>query len=50
MQCAMGADLSQGDDFCAFVPVPEQERTRRPNALLYPQTLSLLPAAMRLKF
>lgn len=53
MQCAMGADLSQGDDFCAFTFLfPNKNGTFgvKTHCYISSRTLSLLPAAMRLKY
>ena len=53
MQCALGADLSQGDDFCAFTFLfPLQNgafgvKTRNYITVL---TLNKLPSAMRFKY
>lgn len=53
MQCAMGADLSQGDDFCAFTflfPNTNGKFGVKTHCYISSRTLSLLPAAMRLKY
>lgn len=55
MPCALGADLSQGDDFCAFTflfPLPGSVtkfgvKTR---SYITSRTLDRLPGAMRLKY
>lgn len=55
MPCAMGADLSQGDDFCAFTflfPLSDHMdcfgvKTR---SYISSRTLDKLPAAMRIKY
>lgn len=53
MPCAMGADLSQGDDFCAFTFLfPLQDESFGVKTLCYISTLTLmrLPGAMRMKY
>lgn len=53
MPCALGADLSQGDDFCAFTFIfPLQHGCFGVKTLCYitSLTLSRLPAAMRVKY
>jgi Phage terminase-like protein, large subunit len=62
MPCSMGADLSQGDDFCAFTLMfPMQNYDRRNNefgvkfgiktrSYITSLTLMKLPAAMRMKY
>jgi phage terminase large subunit-like protein len=54
LPCAMGADLSQGDDFCAFTflfPIARSEsfgvKTR---SYISEKTLMNLPGAMRMKY
>lgn len=53
LPCAMGADLSQGDDFCAFTflfPLPRERFGVKTRAYITERTLNLLPAAMRIKY
>lgn len=53
MDCALGADLSQGDDFCAFTflfPLPDGSFGVKTRSYITSLTLSKLPAAMRLKY
>lgn len=53
MPCAMGADLSQGDDFCAFTflfPLKTGEFGVKTRSYITDLTLSKLPAAMRMKY
>ena len=53
MACALGADLSQGDDFCAFTflfPLPNGEFGVKTRSYITSLTLNKLPAAMRLKY
>lgn len=53
MPCALGADLSQGDDFCAFTflfPLDREEFGVKTRAYITERTLNLLPAAMRRKY
>lgn len=53
MPCAMGADLSQGDDFCAFTflfPLPNGKFGIKTRSYITSLTLSNLQAAMRLKY
>ena len=53
MPCALGADLSQGDDFCAFTflfPLPNGEFGIKTRSYITSLTLNKLPAAMRLKY
>lgn len=53
MPCALGADLSQGDDFCAFTflfPLRNGEFGIKTRNYITSLTLSKLPAAMRLKY
>ncbi len=53
MPCSMGADLSQGDDFCAFTflfPLPRGAFGVKTRAYISEQTLMKLPAAMRVKY
>ena len=53
MQCAMGADLSQGDDFCAFTflfPLPNGSYGVKTRAYISSLTFTKLPSAMRTKY
>lgn len=53
MPCALGADLSQGDDFCAFTflfPLRKGTFGVKVRAYITELTLMKLPAAMRLKY
>lgn len=53
MQCSMGADLSQGDDFCAFTflfPLPKGEFGIKTRNYITELTLNKLPSAMRMKY
>ena len=53
MACALGADLSQGDDFCAFTflfPLGDGSFGIKTRNYISSVTLSKLPAAMRLKY
>lgn len=53
MPCALGADLSQGDDFCAFTflfPLSNGEFGVKTRAYISELTLMKLPAAMRTKY
>lgn len=53
MPCAMGADLSQGDDFCAFTfmfPLPRGEFGVKTRCYITEKTLKKLPGAMRTKY
>jgi len=53
MQCALGADLSQGDDFCAFTflfPLPDGTFGIKSRNYITSRTLSRLQMAMRLKY
>ena len=53
MPCAMGADLSQGDDFCAFTflfPLPNGCFGIKTRNYITSLTLMKLPAAMRVKY
>ena len=52
MPCALGADLSQGDDFCAFTfmfPIPGGFGVKT-RCYITSRTLDRLPGAMRLKY
>lgn len=53
MPCALGADLSQGDDFCAFTflfPLPGGYFGIKTRNYISSRTLYKLPAATRLKY
>lgn len=53
MPCAMGGDLSQGDDFCAFTfmfPLPNGSFGIKTRNYITSLTLNKLPAAMKLKY
>ena len=53
MPCSMGADLSQGDDFCSFVflfPLPGGEFGVKTRNYITEYTLTKLPGAMRQKY
>ncbi len=53
MPCAMGADLSQGDDFCSFTflfPLANGDFGVKTRNYISENTLMKLPAAMRLKY
>ena len=53
MPCAMGADLSQGDDFCAFTflfPLRDGSFGIKTRNYITEKTLHKLPGAMRLKY
>lgn len=53
MPCALGADLSQGDDFCAFTflfPLPNDEFGVKTRSYITSLTLLKLPGAMRQKY
>lgn len=53
MPCALGADLSQGDDFCAFTFLFPLSRGRfgvKTRCYITSLTLMKLPAAMRVKY
>lgn len=50
MPCSLGADLSQGDDFCAFTflfPLPDQSFGIKARSYITETTLNKLPRAMR---
>ena len=52
MTCSMGADLSQGDDFCSFVflfPLSNGSFGIKTRNYISSLTLKKLPAAMRIK-
>lgn len=53
LPCAMGGDLSQGDDFCAFTfifPLPNEYFGVKTRNYITSLTLSKLPPTMRLKY
>lgn len=53
MPCSMGADLSQGDDFCAFTflfPLGHEKYGVKTRSYITERTLFLLQAAMRQKY
>lgn len=53
MPCALGADLSQGDDFCAFTflfPTGRGDFGIKTRSYISEHTLKKLPAAMRMKY
>lgn len=53
MPCALGADLSQGDDFCAFTflfPLPRAMFGVKTRCYISSLTLAKLPGAMRIKY
>ena len=53
MPCALGADLSQGDDFCAFTfmfPLGNGSFGIKVRSYISELTLNKLPAAMRFKY
>jgi phage terminase large subunit-like protein len=53
MPCALGADLSQGDDFCAFTflfPLGNGAFGVKTRSYITEQTLHKLPSAMRFKY
>lgn len=53
MPCALGADLSQGDDFCAFTllfPISDYAFGVKTRSYITSLTLMKLPAAMRQKY
>lgn len=53
MPCALGADLSQGDDFCAFTflfPLRDGSFGIKTRNYITERTLHKLPGAMRLKY
>jgi phage terminase large subunit-like protein len=53
MPCALGADLSQGDDFCAFTflfPLPNGAFGIKTRNYISSTTLMKLPSAMRSKY
>ena len=53
MPCALGADLSQGDDFCAFTflfPLSDEYYGVKTRSYISEKTLMSLPGAMRTKY
>ena len=53
LPCALGADLSKGDDFCAFTfifPMPRGDFGVKTRAYITQRTLEKLPQAMRIKY
>lgn len=53
LPCALGADLSQGDDFCAFTflfPLKRDEFGIKTRCYISSLTLMKLPGAMRMKY
>jgi phage terminase large subunit-like protein len=53
MPCALGLDLSQGDDFCAFTflfPLPNMRFGVKTRNYITSRTLMKLPLAMRLEY
>lgn len=53
MACSLGADLSQGNDFCAFTflfPLPREAFGIKCRSYISERTLFKLPAAMRQKY
>jgi phage terminase large subunit-like protein len=53
MPCSLGADLSQGDDFCAFTflfPLSHEKFGVKVRAYITERTLMLLPGAARIKY
>jgi len=53
MPCSLGADLSQGDDFCAFTflfPLPNYTFGVKTRSYITSLTLMKLPGAMRVKY
>lgn len=53
LPCALGADLSQGDDFCAFTflfPLPDGKYGVKTRSYISSLTLMKLPGAMRAKY
>lgn len=53
MECALGADLSQGDDFCAFTflfPLPNGKFGVKTRCYISELTQMKLPGAMRIKY
>lgn len=53
MRCSLGADLSQGDDFCAFTflfPLSRERFGIKVRSYVTSRTMSLLKPAMRMKY
>ena len=53
MPCSLGADLSQGDDFCSFTflfPLPDGKFGIKTRNYISELTLKKLPSAMRIKY
>lgn len=53
MPCSMGADLSRGDDFCAFTflfPLARGYFGVKTRSYITERTLKLLPSALRMKY
>ena len=53
LPCALGADLSKGDDFCAFTfifPMPRGDFGVKTRAYISQRTLEKLPQDMRIKY
>lgn len=53
MACAMGCDLSRGDDFCAFTflfPLPDGSFGVKVRSYITSNTLHKLPVAMRMRY
>ena len=53
LPCALGADLSQGDDFCAFTflfPLSDGSFGIKTRSYITSTTLAKLPSAMRLRY
>ncbi len=53
MPCAMGADLSKGDDFCAFTflfPLGDGSFGVKTRSYITSKTLNALPTALRIKY
>lgn len=53
MPCALGADLSQGDDFCAFTflfPLPDGRFGVKTRSYITSLTLSKLPGSLRMLY
>lgn len=53
LPCALGADLSQGDDFCAFTflfPLPDGAYGIKTRSYISQKTMLKLPMAMRQKY
>ena len=53
MSCSMGADLSRGDDFCAFTflfPLGNDQYGIKTRCYITSDTMNKLPVAMRMKY